>query len=117
MNANWIQHLISMAPAQGGDPAQQGNPYSSLILLAAMFAIFYFVLIRPQQKRVKEHQQMVSNLQKGAEVVTTGGLIGRITNIADDVVTLDVGNNVKIKFQKASIQQVVSAKAQDEKGE
>lgn len=117
MNANLIQYLITMAAPQAGEAGQQGSPYSSLILLGAMFAIFYFVLIRPQQKKVKEHQAMVNNLQKGAEVLTNGGIIGRVTNIADDVVTLQVADNVKIKFQKASISQVLGTASDDKKGE
>jgi preprotein translocase subunit YajC len=98
-------------PAEGAE----GNPYSGLIMLAIMFAIFYFLLIRPQQKRVKEHQEMVANLQKGADVVTNGGIIGKVTNIADDVVTLQVADNVKIKFQKSAVQQVLGAGAGEAK--
>ena len=65
MIANWTHYLVNMAPPQG-DAAGQSSPWSSLIMLAIMFGIFYFLLIRPQQKRVKEHQAMLANLQKPA---------------------------------------------------
>lgn len=116
MITNWTQYLVNMAAPQG-DAAGQASPWSSLIMLAIMFAIFYFLLIRPQQKRVKEHQTMLANLQKGTDVVTNGGIIGKVTNIADDTVTLQVADNVKIKFQKSAIQQVLGEQAEANKGE
>lgn len=116
MIANWTQYIVNMAPPQG-DAAGQASPYGSLVMLAIMFAIFYFLLIRPQQKRAKEHQELLANLQKGAEVETNGGIIGKIHNIADDTVTLQVADNVRIKFRKSAIQQVLGAQAEANKGE
>ena len=119
MNANWIQSLISMAPPQAGAAGGEQNPYSGLIMLAIMFAIFYFLLIRPQQKKAKEHTKMLDNLQKGASVLTSGGILGKITAISDKDVTLQVADNVKIKFIKSAIQDVVSqdGEADVKKGE
>ena len=93
----------------GQTQAQQGSPMGGFVMLAIMFAIFYFLLIRPQQKKMKEHQIMLGNLQRGDNVVTAGGVFGRITAIADDVVTLQIADNVKIKVQKSAVQAVVGA--------
>ncbi len=114
MNTNWIQALINMAPPQAGAAGEQ-SPYSGLIMLAIMFAIFYFLLIRPQQKKAKEHATMLDNLQKGANVLTSGGIIGKITAISDKDVTLQVADNVKMKFIKSSIQDVISQDGDDVK--
>jgi preprotein translocase subunit YajC len=106
-----------MGPAQAGGETQPQSLLGMAPMIIAMFAIFYFVLIRPQQKQMKAHQALINGLQKGAEVVTSAGIYGRITNISDDTVTLQVADNVKIKFTKSSIQQVVSAEGSDKKGD
>jgi preprotein translocase subunit YajC len=99
--AHWFQSVIGMAPANG-----EPSPYTGFIMLAIMFAIFYFLLIRPQQKKMKEHQAMLHRLQRGDEVITSGGIFGKITAITDDTVTLQIADNVKIKVQKGSVQSV-----------
>ncbi len=103
--SHWIQTLVSMAPPQGD--GGQASPYSGFVMLIIMFAIFYFLLIRPQQKKLKEHQQLLGRLQKGDEVYTTGGIIGRIHALTDDVITLQVADNVRIKVQRGSVQGLV----------
>ena len=82
------------------DPKQQ---IFGILPLVAMFVIFYFLLIRPQQKRAKEHKSMLEALKRGDEVVTSGGMLGRVNNIADDVVTVEVAPEIKIKSQKSAI--------------
>ncbi len=77
--------------------------FEALLPIIIIFLIFYFILIRPQQKRLKAHRNFLSNLQKGEEVVTTGGLIGRVVGIAERVVTLDLGGNVRVKVVKDQI--------------
>lgn len=72
--------------------------------MIALFAIFYFLLIRPQQKRQKEHRNMVSELAKGDEVVTMGGLLGKITSVDDNFLTVQVAKDTEVKVQKASVQ-------------
>ena len=91
----------AMAPA-GGQGAGGGGiaPFIPLILL---FAIFYFILIRPQQKRAKEHRMLLDNLKKGDRVITAGGLYGTITALEGNVVTLEVADKVKVKVSKSSI--------------
>ena len=98
--------MISNAYAMAEGDAQQGNPYSGIIMLVAMFAIFYFLLIRPQQKRAKQHRELISNLKSGESVVTAGGIHGKITAVEDTVVTLEVANGVKIKLNRGSITEV-----------
>ena len=90
----------AMAP-HGGEGGGQG--LVALIPLILMFVIFYFLLIRPQQKRAKQHQEFLNSLKKGDNVVTAGGIIGKVLDIDGDVVTLDLGINVKIKVLKNSI--------------
>jgi preprotein translocase subunit YajC len=92
----------AMAPAQG-QGGQQQSPYSFLIFMGVIFAIFYFILIRPQQKRQKVHRQLLENLKKGDRVVTTGGLYGTVAGLADTVVTLEIADKVKVKVGKSYI--------------
>lgn len=91
------------AMAGNGQGAQGGNPYSGLIMLVLMFAIFYFLLIRPQQKRAKQHRELVEALKNGDQVVTAGGIHGRVAAVEESVVTVEVATGVKIKVNRASI--------------
>ncbi len=90
--------------AMGADPeGGAGNPLAAFVPLILMFAIFYFLLIRPQQKKAKQHREVLANLKRGDNVITNGGLYARITDIQNDVLTLDLGNNLKIKANRAYI--------------
>jgi len=75
-----------------------------------IFAIFYFMIITPQQKREKDRRNMLSNLKEGDEVITVGGIYGKVLNIKDDVVTLDVGDKIKIKVSRSAIGNVIRKK-------
>ncbi|MBK9657744.1 MAG: preprotein translocase subunit YajC [Rhodanobacteraceae bacterium] len=75
----------------------------SLVMLVVFFAIFYFLLIRPQQKRVAEHKKMVDAMSRGDEIVTTGGLLGRVEEVGDSFVTLEIAQGVRIKVQKHAL--------------
>tara|TARA_B100002049_G_scaffold191200_1_gene148193 strand:+ start:276 stop:614 length:339 start_codon:yes stop_codon:yes gene_type:complete len=101
--------FISDAHAQTAGGAQQGGGMEMLIMLAVFGLIFYFLLYRPQAKRVKEHKALVSSLSKGDEVMTQGGLVGRITKVSDDKdfieIALNETNNIVV--QKASITAVL----------
>lgn len=100
--------LISDALATNGAPAaQQGGTMMSLVFLVLMFGAFYFLLIRPQQKRMKEHKAMVSGLSKGDEVVTAGGVLGRISDLSENYVTVEVADGVNIKVQRQAVQTVL----------
>jgi len=84
-------------------PANQINPLLNLFPLVIIFAIFYFMIIKPQRIREKQHQKMLSELSKNDEVVTTGGIHGVITNVKEKTVTLKIDDNVKIELEKSCI--------------
>lgn len=91
----------SLAFAMGASGAEaQGNPIAAFVPLIVMFAIFYFLLIRPQQKKAKQHREVLANLKKGDHVLTAGGLYGRIHAISEDVLTLEIGDDVKVKTNR-----------------
>lgn len=100
-----MEFLISSAYAQ--DAAPQGSLGSMLLPMLVIFGAFYFLLIRPQQKRQKEHTALVGGLSAGDEVVTSGGIFGTITGVNDHFVTLKIADNVEIKIQKTTVTQVV----------
>ena len=89
--------------AYAANGAAPGGGIVSFIPLILIFVIFYFLLIRPQQKKTKEHQIYLSNLKKGDGVVTTGGLHGEITGITDSVVTLEIADNIRVKVSRQHI--------------
>ena len=97
-----MQFLISDAWAQAA-PATSSNPIVSFLPLILIFVVFYFLLIRPQSKRAKEQKNMVANLAKGDEVVTSGGLLGKITQVGDNFIVLQVADGVEVKIQKQSV--------------
>ena len=96
--------LISPAWAQDGAP---GGSLASFLPIIIIFVLFYFVLIRPQNKRQKEHRQMVEALAVGDEIVSGGGVLGKITEVGEQFVTVEVANNVAVKIQKHTISQVL----------
>jgi preprotein translocase subunit YajC len=79
------------------------DPMFQILMLVGFIAIFYFLLWRPQQKRAKEHRNLIDNLAKGDEVATSGGVMGRITKIADDVVTMEIADGVQVLVQKPAV--------------
>jgi preprotein translocase subunit YajC len=99
--------FISDAYAQAAAAPAQGGIMGMFLPMLVVFAIFYFLIIRPQKKRDKDHQSFVSSLQKGDEVVTQSGLLGKITGVADKVITLEVAQNVKIKVLRGTVVQKV----------
>ncbi len=109
LNLLGIQDAVAQATttttATGHQP--QGSILSMLPMLIVFVAIFYFLLIRPQSKRAKEHRRVIENLAKGDEVVTTAGLMGKISKITDDFITLEVADNVELTFQKAAVATVL----------
>jgi preprotein translocase subunit YajC len=99
----WDIAYAQASPGTGG-PSQ----LISFLPLLLVFVIFYFLLIRPQQKRTKEHQQMLSKLKKNDEVMTSGGIYGKVTSLSDSVVTLEVAPNVRIRVHRPQISAVVT---------
>jgi preprotein translocase subunit YajC len=102
-----MSFFISDAVAEAAPAGQQADPMTSLIFFGGMILIFYFILIRPQSKRAKEHRELVGALSKGDEVVTNGGILGKIIAVSEPFVTLEVADNVEIKIQKQSIATVL----------
>lgn len=96
--------MAQQQPAGGEGASPQGSLIASFIPLLLMIAVFYVLLIRPQQKRQKEHGHMLKNLKKGDRVVTTGGMIGTIVGVAEDKVVLKVGEDgVKLEFERSAV--------------
>ncbi len=98
--------LISPAYAQAAGGATGGG-LESMILILLMFGVLYFLMIRPQMKRAKEHKAMIEALQKGDEVVTAGGVLGRISRINEGYITLEIANNVEVQVQRPAVQLVL----------
>ncbi len=96
-----LEFFINDAWAQAG--SQGGGGMSFLIMMVLFFVIFYFMLIRPQMKQAKEHRKLVENLSKGDEVVTNGGMLGRISEIGDNFIVLEVAKDTEIKVQKSAV--------------
>jgi len=98
----------SALATNGAAPAAPaGDPLASMILPIGLIVLFYFFLIRPQSKRHKQHKEMVAALQKGEEVVTSGGLLGKITRVGENFITLEISKDVAIQVQKNSVQAVM----------
>jgi preprotein translocase subunit YajC len=87
--------------------AAQGGGFSQILILLAFVVIFYLLLWRPQAKRAKEHRQLMASLGIGDEVVTTGGIVGKVTVIRNDFATVKIAENVEVKMQKAAITSVL----------
>jgi preprotein translocase subunit YajC len=101
--------LIAMAP-QGGEGG--GSMVSTIIMFGAIFLIFYFMIIRPQQKKAKERTKLLSNLEKGDKVVTSGGIHGIISGLDEKTCLLQVSDNLKIKVERSAIGTVLSKKGE-----
>ncbi|SFX29984.1 preprotein translocase subunit YajC [Marinospirillum alkaliphilum] len=98
-----MDFFISAAHADAGG----ASPISSIIMLVGFVAIFYFLLIRPQQKRAKEHKNLLAELAKGDEVTLAGGLMGRITKVTEEFLVLEIAQDTSIKVQKAAVTAVL----------
>ncbi|MCU0332075.1 MAG: preprotein translocase subunit YajC [Ignavibacteriaceae bacterium] len=103
------QLIFAMAP-QGGEGG--GGLISTLIMFGAIFLIFYFMIIRPQQKRAKEREKLLSNLEKGDKIVTNGGIHGVIAGLEEKTALLQVSENVKLKIDRSAIATVLAKKTE-----
>ena len=98
--------VLAMAP-QPGQGGGGGSMISTLIMFGAIFAIFYFMIIRPQQKKAKEREALLASVKKGDKIITSGGIHGTIAGLDEKTILLDVGNNTKIKMERTAIGQVL----------
>ncbi len=96
----------AMGTGAGGEGAQGGG-LSAFIPLILMFVIFYFLLIRPQQKKAKQHKQMIESLKVGDNIITIGGIYGQVTGLGDGVITVEIAPKVRVKLSKASVSAVL----------
>jgi len=98
-----MSFFISDAMAEGGLAASSSDPFTTLLFPIGLLVLFYFFLIRPQSKRAKEAKAMVGALKKGDEVLTQGGILGKITQVSDTFISLEISNNVSINVQKSAV--------------
>ena len=106
---------IAYAMGQGGAAAgQQGSPGGLFIPMILMFVIFYFLLIRPQQKQRKQHQEMINHLKKGDRIITSGGLHGRIASLDDTTITMEIADKVRVKVLRGNVSVLAQASPQSQ---
>jgi preprotein translocase subunit YajC len=100
--------LISSAYAQAA-PASgaPGGNFTFLLMIGGMFALMYFMIIRPQSKRAKEHKAMISALEVGSEIATQGGILGKVTEVSEQFLTVEIADNVQVKIQRHTVAQVL----------
>lgn len=99
-----MDFLIQNAYAQG---AESASPLGMLPMMVVIFVVFYFLMIRPQQKKQKAHAALISGLKEGDEILTAGGILGKITGVSEHYVVVKISDNTEIKMQRASVSQVV----------
>ena len=102
-----MEFFIPSALAQAQSAPPQGSPFSMLIILGGFAVFMYLFMIRPQQKRQKEHKELVASLGKGDEVILNSGLLGKIAKVDENYVVLDVGGNTELTFQKIAVHAVL----------
>ena len=102
-----MSFFIPEAAAQGAAPAQGGADMMSIIMLVGLVVLMYFMMIRPQRKRQKEHDNLVGGISKGDEVVLTSGMLGKVVEVDDTYMVLDTGEGVKLRFQKVAVHAVL----------
>ena len=108
---NVISSLIAMTPSQGGNAG--GGMIQTLIFFGLIFVVFYFMILRPQQKRTKERQKMLESIKRGDKVVTSGGMHGKVVSIDEKSALIEVDDNVKLKFERTAIAGVIKEAASE----
>lgn len=106
---------VPAGTATGAQPAQapQQGFGSMMVPFVLMFGVIYFLMIRPQQKKMKEQQQMMSELKQGDDILTSSGILGKVTGVTDKVVTVEVADNVRVKMLKTQVSQVIKGQFKD----
>ena len=102
-----MDFLISNAWAQAAAGAPQQQGIAAFLPLVILFVVFYFMLIRPQMKRQKEHSKLVNELAKGDEVATNGGIVGKVTEVGTNFIRLEIAKDIEVKVQKQAVSQVM----------
>jgi preprotein translocase subunit YajC len=112
--------MNSLAYAMGTGAAGasgEGGGASVFLMFGLVFVIFYFLLIRPQQKQAKQHREMIASLKKGDKIISTGGLYGTITGLTDDFVTMEIAPKVRVKISRASISKLMRKEGNKEESQ
>jgi len=107
IDAEILTSVLGMAPPPPADGAPAPSPLVQFFPFLIIIVMFYFLLIRPQQKRAKEHRALIEALKSGDKILTAGGIYGVVTNVKDKVVTVRIAENVKIELDKSSVTTVV----------
>jgi preprotein translocase subunit YajC len=102
----FIELAVAPAFAQTASPSG-GDLMTSLLPMIAIFVVFYFLLIRPQQKKAKEHKALLEALQKGDEIITAGGIVGKVARLTDQYVAIEVASGVEMSVQRAAVTQLL----------
>lgn len=102
-----MSFFVPSAFAQTAQAQPAASPLISILMFGGLFVFMYFFIIRPQRKRQKEHQNLVTALAKGDEVVMTSGMLGKVTKVDENYVVLETGNNIELKFQKVAVHAVL----------
>ena len=105
---------IAYALGAGGAGGEGAGGFTGFIPLILMFVIFYFLLIRPQQKKTKEHRLMISNLKKGDRIITSGGIHGRITGMDESTITVEIADKVRVKVARGNVSGLTQPAAQSQ---
>ncbi|MEO8160904.1 MAG: preprotein translocase subunit YajC [Arenimonas sp.] len=95
--------LISPAAAQAAGAGASPSPFPSIAMMIALFGVMYFLMIRPQMKRSKEHRELISKLAKGDEVITNGGIAGRVDELGENFITVEIAEGVRVRMQRSAI--------------
>jgi len=102
------------APPGGSAPGGAAGGFASLVPLILMFVIFYFLLIRPQQKKAKEHREMVNSLRKGDRIMTSGGILGQIVALDEETISMEIADKVRIKVGRGYVASLMNQKPSQE---
>lgn len=105
-----LSFLVDVAHAEGAaaaDAAASPNPLFQFLPLVLIFVVFYFLMIRPQQKQAKERKAMLESVGRGDEVATSGGILGKVTAAADDILTIEIADNVRVRVQRGAVLSVI----------
>ncbi|MFP4686751.1 MAG: preprotein translocase subunit YajC [bacterium] len=115
---NFFMVTASFLPAlAGGGEAGDGGFLSLVVMMAIIFGIFYFLVIRPQKNEQQRHQAMISNIKKGDRVVTAGGIHGQVSSVSDDTIKIKIAKDIKLKVNRTSIMQVKGKQDNEEEGD
>ncbi len=107
--------LTGCPMAPGGDGGAASSPIAAILPFVLIFILFYFLILRPQQKQHREKQEMLKNLKRGDSVITVGGIYGRVLNVAEDIVTLEIAKGVSVRVSRGSISGLENVKEEEEK--